>query len=265
MAGGDHPAVLLRVRPGNTAARKSGSGADNGGVTTSPTERPLREAARAGASRLRILDLLRRAGGPLGLSELAERTGLHVNTVRFHLERLEADRLVVRETENRSQPGRPRLTFTATPRPDLGPERRSYRLLAEMLAGFFATAVPDVSVEATRIGQVWGGYLTTRPAPYRRATEEEAVAELLRVLEDVGFAPESTEDESGHRILLRQCPFLEVAEAHREVACSVHRGLMQGTLAELRAPLGVDELLPFAEPSGCVAHARRLPPSESAG
>lgn len=251
------------MRTRNQPARNPGRRADNGAVTTSLPERPLREAARAGASRLRILDHLRREAAPLGLQELAEHTGLHVNTVRFHLERLEADGLVVRETETRSQPGRPRLTFTASARPDLGPERRSYRLLAEMLAGYFATAVPDASKEAVRIGKAWGGYLTTRPAPYRRATEEEAVAELIRVLDDVGFAPERTEDESGHRFVLRQCPFLEVAEAHREVACSVHLGLMQGTLTELRAPLAVDELLPFAVPSGCVAHARRLPPSET--
>lgn len=252
-AGGDIP-----ERP----CPEPGARPDNGGVTTSPPERPLREAARAGASRLRILDHLRRAAAPLALQELAGRTGLHVNTVRFHLERLEAEGLAVRDVENRSQPGRPRLTFTATPRPDLGAERRSYRLLAEMLAGYLATAVTDVDREATRIGNAWGGYLTTRPAPYRRATEQEAVAELLRVLDDVGFAPECSEDETGHRFVLRQCPFLEVAEAHREVACSVHLGLMQGALAELRAPLAVDELLPFAVPSGCVAHARRLTPSE---
>lgn len=240
-------------------ARNRARVADNAEVTSSPSERPLSEAARAGASRLRVLEHLRRAAAPVGLQELAEHTGLHVNTVRFHLDRLEADGLVVHQTENRSQPGRPRLTFTATPRPDLGPERRSYRLLAEMLAGYMATSVPDVSQEANRIGQAWGAYLTAGPAPYRHASEGEAIAELLRVLDDVGFAPESTEDDGGHQILLRQCPFLEVAEAHREVACAVHLGLMQGTLAELRAPLAVDELRPFAVPSGCVALARRVP------
>lgn len=232
---------------------------DNGSVKSSPLDRPLSEAARTGASRLRILEHLRGAGGPLSLQELAEHTGLHANTVRFHLDRLEADGLVVRQTESRTQPGRPRLTFTANPGPDLGPDRRSYRLLAEMLAGYLATSIPDVTREAIRIGRAWGAHLATRPAPYQRTSEGEAISELLHVLNGIGFVPECTEDDNGHRILLRQCPFLEVAEEHGEVACSVHLGLMQGTLAELRAPLAVEELLPFAVPSGCVAYARRVP------
>lgn len=49
--------------------------------------------------------------------------------------------------------------------------------------------------------------------------------------------------------LLPQCPFLEVASARREVVCSLHLGLMQGVLAEQRAPLEATSLVPFVEPS----------------
>lgn len=227
---------------------------------------PLRDAAPVGASRLRILELLRHAPDGLGIADLATQVGLHVNTVRFHLDRLVGEGLVRRDTQPRSEPGRPRLTFTAAPRPDVGRDQRNYQFLAEMLAGYFASAVRDAAAEALVVGQTWGGYLTTRPAPYRRTTAETAVAELLRVLDDLGFVPDLKEDGAGQRILLRHCPFLEVAETHQDIVCSVHLGLMQGVLSELRAPVATDRLLPFAEPAACVAHlSRSSPPPDSSG
>ena len=219
------------------------------------------EVARTGSSRRRVLTELRQAGTALGLQELAERTGLHENTVRFHLDRLAADGLVLRGVEPPARPGRPRVTFTAAHRPDLDPRWRNYRLLAEMLAGLLA-ALPDPEQRATDLGRAWGRQLTTpppTPSSSRAGTEKQAVAELLRVLDDVGFAPEHAEEADGHRIVLRHCPFLEVAEAYPQVACAAHLGLMQGVLGELSAPLAADELRPFAVPAGCVAHARRLP------
>lgn len=215
---------------------------------------PVQDTARAGASRLRILQLLRESPDGLGVQDLAERVGLHANTVRFHLDRLVAEGLVLRHVEDRTEPGRPRLAFTAAARPDTQRDQRSYRLLAEILASFVTGAVPEAAAAATEAGRRWGHYLTERPAPYRRTSEEEAVTELLRTLDDVGFAPELSQDSSHGKVLLRHCPFLEVAEAHREVVCSVHLGLMQGALAEMRAPITTDRLKPFVEPSLCVAH-----------
>lgn len=65
------------------------------------------------------------------------------------------------------------------------------------------------------------------------------------------------------RVLLRHCPFREVAEHHREVVCALHLGLMQGVLAELRAPLDAERLDPFVEPGVCIArlHAPARPRS----
>jgi len=190
----------------------------------------------------------------LGVQDLAERVGLHVNTVRFHLDRLVAEGLVQRHIEERTEPGRPRLAFTAIVRPDTAREQRSYRLLAEILASFVTGTVPDASAAATEAGRAWGHYLTERPAPYRRADEDRSVTELLRILDDIGFAPERSPQEGSREILLRHCPFLEVAETHREVVCSVHLGLMQGVLAEMRAPVTAERLRPFVRPSLCVAH-----------
>jgi predicted ArsR family transcriptional regulator len=67
----------------------------------------------------------------------------------------------------------------------------------------------------------------------------------------------------GSVIRLRHCPFLEVATAHPEVVCSVHLGVMQGVLAEQRAPVEAGDLQPFVEPSLCLARLRRREPAQA--
>jgi predicted ArsR family transcriptional regulator len=216
--------------------------------------------SRTGASRLRLLQALREAPHALGVADLAEDVGLHPNTVRFHLGRLVREGLALRRVEARSEPGRPRLVFSAASVPEEQRDGRGYRLLAEILAGFVAGTSPAAATAATEAGRAWGRYLTERPAPYRRSSEEAAQRELLRLLSEIGFVAELERGDSGSRVLLRHCPFLEVAEVHREVVCSVHLGLMQGALAELRAPITAERLEPFVEPSLCVASLTRREP-----
>jgi len=206
----------------------------------------------AASGRTRVLELLRNAPDGLGVLELAQRSGLHANTVRFHLNRLVAAGQVGKEVDQQSSPGRPRLVFMAQPAHDVENGQRSYQLLAEMLAGFLADAEPDPAGRSSELGRAWGSYLTTRPAPGRRTTHDQALTELLRVLDDIGFAPQ-LDDADGERVLLRHCPFREVAVAHQDVVCSLHLGVMQGVLQAVRAPVEATHLQPFAEPSLCVA------------
>lgn len=228
-----------------------------------PADDRARRGERAGATRLQILQSLRLTPAGLGVQDLADQLAVHPNTVRFHLDRLVAEGLAERRTEARAEPGRPRLTFTAGALSDEHAEGRSYRLLAEILAGFMATSVPDAAAAAVEAGRRWGQYLTARPRPYRDKPRAEAVSELLRIQDELGFAPELAEPEGRQEIWLRHCPFLEVASEHREVACSVHLGLMRGALAEMRAPVTADELLPFVEPSLCVARLRSTGTSDA--
>jgi predicted ArsR family transcriptional regulator len=73
-------------------------------------------------------------------------------------------------------------------------------------------------------------------------------------LEEVGFAPEAVAGGTRYQLRLRRCPFREVAENHQDVICQLHLGLMQGALAQMRAPVTADRLEPFAEPSLCIAY-----------
>ncbi len=224
-------------------------------------------ASPLGESRARVLEVLRTAGDPVGVQEVAERTGLHPNTARFHLDGLIGAGLVTREDEERSHPGRPRAVYraaTAGPGGPAGPGSpgrgvRSYRLLAEILAGLISAMMPDPVRAATDAGRAWGRYLTERPAPFPRLEATEAGRRLAAILADVGFVSEP--DPSGDRLRLLHCPFREVAEKNQTVVCSMHLGLMQGALAEMAAPLTADRLDPFVEPGLCLAHLSAKPPA----
>ena len=206
-----------------------------------------------GRSRADVLDMLRAADGPLGVREVAQRTGLHPNTARFHLEALTEAGLAVRETEERETPGRPRIGYRAAADGPAG--RRRYRLLAEMLTSLIAATTPEPGRAAEDAGREWGAYLAEQPPPYQKLTAGEAIAKLTAIMEELGFAPRAEAGDGGgeYRLCLRQCPFREVAQHHQDVICSLHLGLMQGALARMRAPVSADRLDPFVEPSLCIA------------
>jgi predicted ArsR family transcriptional regulator len=206
-----------------------------------------------GRSRADVLEVLRAAHDPLGVREVAQRTGLHPSTARFHLEALAEGGLAVRETEGRETPGRPRIGYRAVADGPAG--RRRYRLLAEMLTGMIAGTLPAPGKAAENAGREWGAYLTEQPPPYQGLSAEKAIGKLTALMEELGFSPQA---EAGHgdgqyRLCLRRCPFREVAERHQDVICSLHLGLMRGALERMRAPVTADRLDPFVEPSVCVA------------
>src|SRR5487761_1318395 len=202
------------------------------------------EGPALGRSRADVLDMLRAASQPLGVRDVAQRTGLHQNTARFHL--------AARETEDRETPGRPRVGYLATAEASGG--RRRYRLLSEILASLIAGTMPEPGTAAEEAGRAWGQYLTDQPPPYQRLSAARAVADLASTLDELGFAPEPPSGDDRHyQLNLRQCPFREVAREHRNVVCALHLGLMRGALSQLRAPVTADQLEPFVEPSLCVA------------
>ena len=217
-----------------------------------------------GQSRARVLDLLRAAGSPAGVRDIADQAGLHPNTARFHLDALVDAGLAARAPKERTTPGRPSMAYRAV----AGGEpmgRRRYRLLAEMLTSLIAGMLPKPGEAAGEAGREWGRYLTEPPPPYQRLDAGEAVERLTATMAEIGFAPEAVTDGTQYQLRLRQCPFREVAENHQDVVCQLHLGLMQGALAQMRAPVTADRLQPFAEPSLCIAYLATRQNQASAG
>ena len=226
----------------------------------SETDRELRRhRALADPSRARILAELADAG-PLDVRELAERVSLHVNTVRVHLNALAEAGLVAAETQPPQGRGRPRLAYRRTAA--AGDEGgRRYRLLAEILTALVARFGPGAAAQLEESGEAWGRYLVESPPPFASLTDPEAVERLLGLLDEIGFEPELEAGRRGRRILMRPCPFLELARQHQDVVCPIHLGLMRGALAESGATTRVTKLVPFVQPDLCVAHLARGRPA----
>lgn len=212
--------------------------------------------APLGSRRSQVLATLRAAPRPLGVQEVADATGLHANTARFHLDGLVSTGLAQRSLESRTTPGRRRVVYAA---PAAEPASRSYGLLAEMLSGLVVT-MNGAGEPALEAGRAWGRHLVERGLPSQRLSADDSLARVGRLLDDVGFEPEVLPEDDGATIALHHCPFREVAAQHEDVVCSIHLGLMQGALAELGAPWAATELRPFVSPGLCVAHLRARGP-----
>ncbi len=206
-------------------------------------------------SRVRILELVQQAEAPLDARELATRVGLHANTVRSHLGVLAEAGLVSARREERTRPGRPRVLYKATTAEPLdAPALASYRLLAQILASSLAGTERDPSARAEEAGRAWGAHLVGRPAPFTSISKNETIDEVVRLHEEYGFRPELRRAKSGQELVLKRCPFQEVATSYQAVICPIHLGLIRGALAELGTGIEADSLEPFAEPGACVGH-----------
>jgi predicted ArsR family transcriptional regulator len=205
-------------------------------------------------SRVQILEVVQEAEAPLDARELATHVGLHVNTVRSHLRVLAEAGLVSARREERTRPGRPRVIYEATAEPLEAPALASYRLLAQILASSLAGSEHDPSAHAEEAGRAWGAHLVRKPPPFTSTSREETIDEVVRLHEQYGFKPELRRAKSGREIVLKRCPFQEVATTYQAVICPLHLGLIRGALAELGTGVEADWLQPFAEPGACVGH-----------
>jgi predicted ArsR family transcriptional regulator len=203
---------------------------------------------------LRILEALQEAEAPLDARELGTRVGLHWNTVRSHLRVLAQAGLVSARREERTRPGRPRVLYEAAAEPLDTRALASHRLLAQALASHLAGSERDPSARAEEAGRAWGAHLVRKPRPFASISKEEAVDEVVHLHEQFGFSPGLRRAKSELEIVLKRCPFQELATTYPAVICSVHLGLIRGALADLGASVEAVALEPFAEPGACVAH-----------
>ena len=205
--------------------------------------------ALADDTRYRLYRYLRLSGRPVAVRELSTRLGLHVNTVRPHLRRLEDAGLVTSDVQRGSPSvGRPQTLYTAVDRDER--EGRDYRLFADIVAGQVTGARQRERAVAT--AREWGAYLVGRsaPRPGARGTGGPNLAVLQAALAEAGFDPRfRRRGRAGVDISLRDCPFRDLLDEHRELACSLHRGLLEGMLAGSRPPMRLASFEPLADRS----------------
>ena len=179
-------------------------------------------------TRYAMYEELARSTAALSASDLAERLGIHPNTVRLHLERLREVGLVDVEAVHRGTVGRPQhLYFLSAGAPGLGFDPPAHALLAGLLAALAERVGADAD-EAAETGRVWGS----------DAGRRTRAAQLPRRAR-VGARPSSASSRrwsrrrrrpDAARIEFLHCPFRELAEAYPELVCNLHRGLCEGVV-----------------------------------
>jgi len=165
---------------------------------------------------------LARSATPRSTADIADTLGLHPNTVRPHLERMREVGLLDVEVDARGSVGRPQHRYLlAADAPSLGLEPAAFPLLARLLAGAAASAgvAPDAAADASRDA----GRALAKRTPGRSCVEA-----LSRALDELGFDPAVGSEDGLATVAFTHCPFRELAEAHPELVCHLHRGLVEG-------------------------------------
>ncbi len=234
---------------------------DAAALMASPVRRSLVAALEAAG---------RPAEGAPGMTaaELAPHVGLHVTTVRFHLDQLVAAGVLTARFVRQDGAGRPRKVYVVADRVTHDAEG-PLRLLATLLAEAMTAGVSGERLTPVEAGRRWvRDHLPGRP--HREPAETPGawiarVGEVIDVLDEWGYQPELSTSDGGRnaRVELSDCPFLDLARENEAVVCGVHRGLIAESMRRVGEPGAEVSLEPFVAPDRCLAHIRRTTPFHS--
>lgn len=206
-------------------------------------------------------------------AELAEAFGLHVTSVRFHLDQLLTAGVLTAVQERQEGAGRPRKVYQVSAG-GTAPARAEASFAA--LAGLLAEAWGDDDTRRSpvEVGARWaranaaqmGLDDADRPEPARSAGAWLGkVGRMLDLLHDWGYHPRLNTDEDGHQvdIGLVACPFLDMARANPDLVCGIHHGLIAGSFEALGEHDVDVTLTPFVTSDTCTARVVTLTPFPS--
>ncbi len=116
------------------------------------------------------------------------------------------------------------------------------------------------AAQAHDLAVAWGAYLLAEAGPGPKPGTGAAGGRALALLQDAmaraGFDPRFRRQAGGAiDVTLRDCPFRDLTEDHRELVCTLHRGLVEGMLGGLQPPLEIREFHPLAERGICRVRA----------
>lgn len=121
-----------------------------------------------------------------------------------------------------------------------------------MTESFTSGATPQEAGEQWAVRHL---ELVTAPPAASPGAWLAKVGPLVDVLEDWGYVPDLAIADRGRtcRLVLADCPFLELARANPDVVCGIHEGLLSGALGALGEPDVEVVLEPFVGPALCRA------------
>ena len=194
---------------------------------------------------------------PLTTSDLARRLGLHPNTVRPHLERMRDAGLLQVESTSSGAVGRPRHRYTPAPgAPGIDLDPPAYNLLAALLAEVAVEqdegGSESLGESARAVGRREARRLASKSKRSARPPKPACIEALRSAMERLGFEPSVEIDGDQAEMVFAHCPFRDVAEAHPEVVCQLHRGITEGVV-ELAAGGRVVGFATLDDPRPCRA------------
>ena len=175
--------------------------------------------------RLRVVRYLDENGAG-SLTELADASGVHVNTIRPHVQALETDRVIATRQRQATGPGRRVIEYYLVA--PLSTGEADVLAMAELLAAALARAGVDAE-QLRRIGADWGRYLSGRPGA------QDPVSQLPRVLGRFGYRTEASAD--GVHLERCLCPLVS-PDAPLNI-CMLVEGVVEGVLAARGSDLRV--------------------------
>lgn len=218
-------------------------------------------ARRAGLSegRRRVLEAVEAAPEPPTTHLIADHLGLHHNTVREHLDELEAEGFVVATPQATGKRGRPAFCYTSTA-PDPNRILASYLHLLDAVATVLGSG-PEAVQQARRIGRMWAskaraaGAGTLSPdQPQEESGKSAPVSSLIPELSALGFSPVVR----GGGVDLRACPLVTPQRAPHPLVCVMHEEYLNAQLSHQALP-GQEEQPPGAQPpQACQVRVRPL-------
>jgi predicted ArsR family transcriptional regulator len=211
--------------------------------------------------RRRLYDVVSSRQEPVSRDEAAALAGVGRPLAAYHLDKLvESGLLTVtyQRLGGRSGPGagRPAKLYARSDREfAVSVPPRDYELAAQVLVQALADDEGGTSHAALlHAARRLGIELAERGQP-------GDVRELARVLSAHGYAPAAQDTACGTVIRLRNCPFHQLAQRHRDLVCGMNLSLIGGVLDGLRLP----DWHPFLDPRPghcCVAVEEHQPSTE---
>src|SRR5262252_10615345 len=179
--------------------------------------------------RRRLYEYVSDAGRPVSREEAAEAAGITRTLAAYHLDKLAGAGLLAttyRRPAGRAGPGagRPAKLYQQAERElSVSVPPREYELLARLLA---EAAESDTTgrVRSTLSGVAWS---------VGRQAGTEAGGDLATALHGCGYQPHATPDGG---IELRNCPFHQLAQEHRDLVCGLNLSLIEGVISGSARP-----------------------------
>lgn len=190
-------------------------------------------AALADDLRRRLYALIRSAGRPVSREEAAAGVGISRKLAAFHLDKLVHAGLLDAGRDappkRRDGPGRaPKVYLPSQAEFQVTIPERRYEIVGDILAEAVAEAGNDVARSAAlRIAHRNGAELGSAVRAEAAANGTgDAPPDAAGVVEGLGYEPAA----DGDVVLLRNCPYHQLAEQQRALVCAINLAFLDGLL-----------------------------------